>query len=286
MLGHRIVDLAIESGHEVFSSYRSKDYPKGKQVKLDLENLAKVREGIREIEPEAIINAAAFTDVDGCEENPEKAFKINGEAPRVLAEVSEDIDTHLIQVSTDYVFDGEKGNYREDDPTNPQSVYGKSKLEGEKNVKENCSRWTIARTSVIYGWEFKDKLNFATWIIKELTNENEIQIVDDQYNSPTLNTNLAEVLIEVAEKEIKGLFHVAGSSRVSRHDFSKKLAEVFDLKGELIERTKMSEMDWNAHRPRDSFLNVSKSEKTFNNALLTCEESLQKMRDEKENWDL
>jgi len=282
LVGHRIIDLALDWGHEVYSTYRNEKYPRGKQAKLDLRNFGKIQEVVKDIEPEAIINTAAFTDVEGCEKYPEKAYEVNAEAPKMLARASEDISAHLIHVSTDYVFDGEKGSYSEDDLTNPQGIYGKSKLEGEKNVRENCSLWTIARTSVLYGWGFKDKLNFATWLIKELSDKNEVQIVENQYNSPTLNTNLAEVLIEAAGKEIEGLYHVACSSRISRYEFSMKLAKIFHLNQELIKKTTMNEMDWNAPRPKDSSLDVSKSENTFDKKLLNCEESLQKMRDEKE----
>lgn len=283
LLGHRTVDLALDSGHEVYSAYRTEKYPKGNSVNLNLRNFKEIRKVIENIEPEAIINAAAFTDVDGCEKNPEKACEINSEAPKILAKVSDDIGAHLIQVSTDYVFDGKKGNYIEDDPTNPRSVYGRSKLMGENNVKKNCSRWTIARTSVLYGWEFKDKLNFATWLVKKLSEGNEIQIVDDQYNSPTLNTNLAEVLLEAAERSIEGLYHVACSSRVNRYEFSKKLAEAFNLDKSLINRTRMENMGWKAPRPKDSSLDVSKSQEIFDTKILNCENSLEKMWSERKS---
>lgn len=281
LLGHRIIDLALNSGHEVYSTYRAEKYPKGEPVKLDLSNFGKIREVVETIDPAVIINAAAFADVDGCEGNPDKAFKINANAPEVLAKASENIDAHLIHVSTDYVFDGEKGNYSEDDPTNPQSVYGRSKLEGERAIRKNCSSWMIARTSVLYGWEFKDRLNFATWIIEQLSEENEIDIAKDQYNSPTLNTNLAEILLEAAERKKEGLYHVACSSRVSRYEFSEKLAEVFKLNKDLINRTKMGKMNWTAPRPRDSSLDVTKSQSTFKTDILNCKESLQRMRSEK-----
>ncbi|KXB03165.1 hypothetical protein AKJ47_02745 [candidate division MSBL1 archaeon SCGC-AAA261G05] len=286
LLGHRTVDLAIDSGHKVYSTYRTEKYPKGEPIKLDLRNSKKIKELLEKTGPDVIINTAAFTDVDGCENNPEKAYEVNAKAPKILAKISDKIDTHLIHVSTDYVFDGEKGNYSEEDTPNPQCVYGKTKLEGERNVQENCSSWTIARTSVLYGWEFKDKFNFATWIIKELSDENPIQIVKDQYNSPTLNTNLAEILVESAEKRIDGLYHIACSSKVDRYEFSVKIAKTFDLNSELIKKTTMHDMNWNAPRPKDSSLDVSKSKETFENKILNCDESLQRMRNEEKDLNL
>ena len=183
---------------------------------------------------------------------------INAEATRRLALLSSRIDAHLIYVSTDYVFDGEKGLYKEYDVANPINYYGYTKLAGERFVRRDSKRWTIARTSVIYGWG-GTKQNFATWLIKNLSLSKEVKVVTDQYVSPTLNVNLAGMLIEIAERGLIGIYHTAGAERVSRYDFAIELAEVFGLKKELIKKTTMAKIAWRAKRPKDSSLDITKA---------------------------
>jgi dTDP-4-dehydrorhamnose reductase len=146
---------------------------------------------IKKVKPEFVIHCAAFTDVDGCEIQKEKAWEVNVTGTENVAKACQKIGAKMIYVSTDFVFDGKKGMYKETDKTNPINYYGKTKLEGEKRVKEICKNYVIARTSVLYGWH--ERLNFVTWVIEQLKNKNKIRIVTDQYTSPTLADNLAKL---------------------------------------------------------------------------------------------
>lgn len=257
LLGHQVVRLALASGHDVVSSYIGRPPTEGTPVELDLLDSQLVRSTMSELRPDCIIHTAAFTDVDGCEVNREVAHNVNAGAAEQVALAAEDVGAHLIHVSTDYVFDGEKGMYKEDDPAHPISYYGLTKLEGERHVQESSKRWCIARASAIYGWG-GEKKNFATWLLDNFSAGKQVNAAADQYVSPTFNTNLAGMLLEVAEKRMTGFLHTAGATRMNRYDFAVELAAVFGHSPGLVRQVKMSEINWIAKRPRDSSLDVSR----------------------------
>jgi len=278
LLGQNLVQLALEKGHEVYSIYKEHVVTMGKPIKLDLIDREKLFKTISELKPNAVIHTAAYTDVDGCEINRNLAWKVNAEASKHIAIASASIGSHLTYVSTDYVFDGEKGFYTEEDSPNPISYYGYTKLKGEQFVKENAQEWCIARPSVIYGWGPKHKQNFATWLINNLNQGKEVRVLTDQYVSPTLNTNLAEVLLEIAERRIVEILHTAGATRISRYEFALKLAETFSLNMGLIKPAKMDAMPWKAKRPKDSSLNVRKASALLNTKPAKLDQALEMMR--------
>jgi len=280
LLGHKVAQLALKKNHEVHSIYKEHPTNLGNPIKLDLTDQSEVFKAISRLNPEVVIHAAAYTDVDGCEVNKDSAWKVNAEATKHIAMASTSISAHLIYVSTDYIFDGENGLYSEDDSPNPINYYGYTKLKGEELVKEHAKEWCIARASVIYGWDRAHKPNFATWLINNLNQRREVKILMDQYVSPTLNTNLAEMLLEIAERRITGILHTAGATRVSRQEFALKLAEVFNLNMDLIKSAKMNEMPWKAKRPKDSSLNVSRALALLNAKPLKLNQALGIMRRE------
>ncbi len=231
----------------------------GKSIKLDVSNKNQVFEVVAKINPDAMIHCAAITDVDKCEIEKESAKRVNTYGAKLAAEACKRTKTYLILISTDYVFDGSKGMYREEDVVNPVNYYGYSKWLGEKSVAQIDCEYLIARPSVIYGSKpASGKINFALWLLKSLESGKEVKVLTDQFVSPTLNLNLSEMLLECCEKRLTGVYHMAGATRTSRFDFAVKLAEAFNLNRDLIKKAEMSEMDWSAKRPTDSSLNVSK----------------------------
>jgi len=280
LLGHKVAQLALEKSHEVYSAYKEHPTNLGKPIKLDLTYQSQVSEIITRLEPQAIVHTAAYTDVDSCETNRDLAWKVNAEATKHLAMASATINSHLTYISTDYVFDGEKGFYSEEDHPNPISYYGYTKLKGEEFVREHAGDWCIARASVIYGWGPAHKQNFATWIINNLNQEKEVKVLIDQYVSLTLNTNLGEMLLEIAGRKITGILHTAGATKASRHEFALRLAQVFNLNTNLIKPAKMNEMPWRAQRPKDSSLNVSKASALLNAKPLKINQALEIMSSE------
>ena len=224
--------------------------------------------------PEVVIHAASITDLDLCEQNPELAFRVNATATGFLAEACRAVKSLLIYVSTDYVFDGEQGNYREHDQPNPVNVYGKSKLLGEQEVVGKAEDFCIARTSVLFGWGRKYRPNFATWVYEKARAGQEINVVTDQYVTPTLNNSLARMLLEAAERRMSGTFHLSGSTRVNRYEFAVLLARRFGFDEKLLTPVKAEAVHWIARRPFDSSLNVAKALGDFNNKPSTLDEAL------------
>ncbi|OYT61240.1 dTDP-4-dehydrorhamnose reductase [Thermoplasmatales archaeon ex4484_30] len=255
LFGQAFIDLVKKTPHEIYVTYNKHPLDFENAFQTDITDAIKVKQLIEKIKPDIVIHSAAFTNVDRCEIEKEKAYEINAKATENIAKVAKEIDAKLIYISTDYVFDGKKGLYKEGDKTNPINYYGLTKLEGEKAVIENCEDYVIARTSVIYG---ANKKNFATWVIEELKKGNQIKIITDQWVSPTLNIDLAEQILALIEKNEKGVFHTAGGERISRYDFVLKLAEFFNFDKKLVIPATSDMMNWIAKRPRDSSLNVSK----------------------------
>lgn len=209
---------------------------------------------IRSLKPQYIVLTAALTDVDACERDRVAAWKANAFGPKNVALAARDIGAKLIHVSTDYVFDGNRGMYREDEPTSPINYYGESKLAGELAVRETLEDYAITRTSVLYGWN-PLRLNFVTWAVQELQRGAMINIVNDSYNSPTLSSNLADMILSLRDET--GIFHTAGGERINRYDFAIKIARAFGLDESLVNPITSDRMSWKARRPRDSSLNIS-----------------------------
>jgi len=278
LLGNKIVKL-VKDDFEVIPIYNTKPLHSN-SLKLDMTSAVEVMKLFSKLEPAVVIHAASETNVDKCETEKEHAWKTNVEGARNIAEACQKVNAKLVAISTDYVFDGEKGLYTEEDTPNPINYYGVTKLEGEKQVINHCENSAILRTSVLYGWH-PWKQNFATWVINKLRQQQEINVVDDHYNTPTLADNLAEMALEVAEKDLQGLYHASGNERISRYEFAKKIAGTFGLNSDLIKPVKMRQITaWTAKRPRDSSLDTRKIRKQLKTKPLNITEGLNKMREE------
>ncbi len=274
LLGNKLMKLAIASGHELHSLYLEHSLPEGRPQRLDITHQAAVEKTLAEKSPEVVIHTASITDLDLCEQNPELAFRVNATATGFLAEACRNVKSLLIYVSTDYVFDGEHGNYREHDQPNPVNVYGKSKLLGEQEVVRKAEDFCIARTSVLFGWGREHRPNFATWVYERLLAGQRMNVVTDQYATPTLNSHLARMLLEAAERRVNGTFHLSGSTRINRYEFAVLLARRFGFDEKLLTPVKAEAIHWIARRPFDSSLNVAKARESFNNKPSTLEEAL------------
>jgi len=228
------------------------------------------------IKPEIIIHSAALTDVDRCERERELAYKINVQGTRMVSEASKKAGSFLIYISTDYIFDGIRGRYKEGDDPHPLSYYGRTKLLGE-GFCDGC----IARSCVIYGSRpASGKVNFALWIINSLKANQPIHVVTDQFITPTLNSNLAAMVLEAGERHLYGTYHLAGASRISRYDFAREVARMLDLDLSLISPSRMEDMNWIAKRPRDSSLDTHEAAKLLKEKPLSTEQAMQSLKKE------
>ncbi len=235
----------------------------------------RVSQMISETRPDVIINAAALTDVDLCESQPDMAHLVNATSVEYLATAAKQSGSFLIQVSTDYVFSGDKGGYLETDTPNPINQYGLSKLKGEEAARRaGEENWSIARASVVYGWARAHRPNAATYVYDKLSKHDRISIVNDQYSSPTLNTNLAGMVLEIGERRIAGIIHTSGATRLSRYDFAVDIARIFGLDENLISPVESKSLNWRAKRPADSSLKTAKASRTLLNPPLQVEQSL------------
>jgi dTDP-4-dehydrorhamnose reductase len=230
-------------------------------ISVDLsKSLDVFKQVLEEIKPDVIVHLAAMTDVDQCEIERKAADKINHLSVKELTSyIVDSRESFALHVSTDYVFDGEKGDYKEADNTNPINWYGTTKLLGEEElISCETDRWCIARTSTPFGLHAK-KLSFPLFVVKNLSRKREINVLIDQITSPTYALNLAEMMSEVIEKRLKGIIHLSGSSQISRFNQALEIASTFELDKDLIKPASISEMKWQARRPRDSSLNITKA---------------------------
>lgn len=225
--------------------------PKG----LDLRDAAGTRRAIAASRADWALHAAAMTDVDGCERDPAAAHAINAVGTQAVAQGAADCGARLVAVSTDYVFDGSRGNYSEADVPHPRNAYGASKLEGERLGAAAVPGAVIARTSVVFG---PHKKNFVAWLRGELAAGRPVRIVRDQRVSPTLSYDLAEQVLALMEAQATGVYHTAGATSLSRLEMAYAVADHFGLRRDLITPITSDQLSWVAKRPLDATLNTAK----------------------------
>jgi dTDP-4-dehydrorhamnose reductase len=221
---------------------------------IDITSPESVMKVIGALKPEVVVNCAAYTDVDGCENNIETAMAVNGEGVGYLAMACRDLGALLVQVSTDYIFDGGKGTpYVEDDAPCPLSVYGESKLVGEMNAAF-CPEYLIVRTQWLYGLHGK---NFVETMLRLGAEKDELTVVDDQIGSPTWTVDLAKAIIALIENGCRGVYHAANSEYVSWNGFA---AAIFEEAGLAVSVKPMTTTELNrpARRPLYSTLECGK----------------------------
>ncbi len=233
--------------------------------------------------PRYIFNAAAYTNVDGAETERELCWKINVDGVARLAHASRVYGSRLIHVSTDYIFNGNTGPYRESDRPEPLGYYGKSKLAGENELICSGANYAIGRTMVLYGAAPGVRLNFVTWIVTQLRANKNIRIVDDQIGNPTLASDLAAALIKLAVSSKQDIYHLAGSEIIDRYHFALLVADVFELDAGLIERIKTADLDQAANRPLNSGFFTDKAEKELGFKMATARGGIERLKAEMAN---
>lgn len=258
--GYKIMSELARTGYRVYAHYCSHEIPNTDNVvkiRVDFATeLDKIPQLLREIKPDVIIHTAAL-DADKCEGDRQLAWVVNVESTKVIAKTGTKLGSYMLYLSTDYVFDGVRGLYKEDDIPSPINFYGLTKLIAENIVATTLDRYVIVRTSQIYGFGMGRK-NFGRHVIESLSQEQRVRALVDQWLSPTLNTLLARAIREVIEMEYIGVLHIAGE-RINRFDFAKAIARRFGFNEDLIEPTSMSDLKFLARRPRDSSLDVSRA---------------------------
>ncbi|NOY78734.1 MAG: dTDP-4-dehydrorhamnose reductase [Calditrichaeota bacterium] len=246
--------------------------------RIDITKIDSVHRVVREFRPTVIVNAAAYTNVDRAEIDQDLCWEINVIGVENLALEAKAVGAMLYHVSTDYVFSGENGPYRETDTPDPRGFYARSKLAAEWAIEESGAAYFIGRTSTLFGAGENIRPNFVLWLISALKKNQEVTIVDDQIGNPTLADNLAEAFRVAIEKKATGLFHLAGRESIDRYSFALKIARIFNLNQSLIHRGKTSDLKQLAPRPMNAALSVEKAQKELGVYLMSVEEELLELK--------
>ncbi len=238
MLGHDLVDI-LSAENEISTTTIDT---------LDITDIEKTIATVKNINPDVVVHAAAFTDVDGSETNEDLAYKVNVIGTRNVAVACNEVDAALVYICTDYVFDGTKGSsYYEYDQINPLSVYGKTKHLGEVCVKDILNKFYIVRTSWLYGYHGP---NFITTMLKLAEKMDSISVVADQFGSPTYTVDLARAISELIKKPIYGTYHVTNSEHCSWYEYAQ---EIFQIAGIDIEVNPVSTEEFGSPAPRPKY---------------------------------
>ena len=259
-LGYHLLRVAVAKGFEVFGLYNSGtlSYSASTNIQLDLRNYIDMGNVIDDIEPDVVIHAAALTDANLCQTNKELSYELNVEVTRNLAGICSDFQIPFAFTSTDLVFDGMKGNYTEDDSTNPLMVYGEHKLLAEQEVGRVYPEGLIARCPLMFGALDASSKNYFFNFIKNLREGKSNKLFHDEYRSVCGAKSIAEGLLHLCE-EVSGVVHLAGSERVSRYDLGLSIADAFSLDKNLLESCSQKDVQMDAPRPADVSLNIQKA---------------------------
>ncbi len=271
LVGFEISEQLSVSGHDVVAAYFQHSAG-SKSVKLDIGDEDSMRSTLEQHKPDWVIHCAALTNVDECEKNPEKAFEMNGNASGRLARIVKKQKAKIAYISTSFVFGGaqEKTSkksadaslpLKEDATPAPINEYGKSKLEGEKQIIASGARHLILRIDQPYGWAMPwQKSNMVTWTLDKFAAKEPFSIVYDWYNQPVYLGNFAPVCARLIEKDAQGIFHCAGGERISRYDWAQRIGRTFGCDLRLLTKSTSATLNLPAKRP-DVLLDNSKAEK-------------------------
>lgn len=276
MLGQRtVLHFLNQPNIEVFAT-DVQDSPAIEGIdyqQADITDRQQVKKVVYDFYPDYIINAAAYTAVDKCEEERELSWKVNVKAVEHMAETARVLDARLVHISTDYVFDGKKGPYEETDKPNPISYYGRTKLASENALRISGVLYTALRTNVLYGIVEHGRKDFVRWVVESLREGKPLRIVDDQINNPTYIDDLVQAISKSIEFKKTGMYHTGGKEFLSRFDFTLRIADFFGLDKSLLSKITTEELGQRAPRPLKSGLITLKAESEFGYSPHSFEES-------------
>jgi len=233
---------------------------------------------LKELRPDAIINCAAMTDVDGCESRRVEARRINTEAVEFLARHCRESESLLLHISTDYVFDGKAGPYSEDATPNPINYYGATKLEAERAIEASRGDYIIIRTAFIYGSGERGASKLVRQIVNSHRENRPIIAADDQLSSPTWAGNLADAIAELLQNDFRGIINISGTDYVSRYDFALTATEVFGLNKNLVVKSTLDKIGMAAPRPPKAGLTVGRMQAVLTTKPVGVREGLERVR--------
>jgi dTDP-4-dehydrorhamnose reductase len=283
MLGQRLVEFYSRQQGLQLLSCSVEDAPvlSGQEYRqIDITRRDDVKDLMYDFYPDVIINAAAYTNVDLSEKEKELAWKTNVKGVEYITEVSRVIDSHIVHISTDYIFNGKNGPYSEKDKPSPLGYYARTKLASENVLRISGTYFTILRTNVLYGIARNSRPDFVRWVVNSVRGGKQIKIVTDQINNPTFIDDLIQAISKVIEYKKYGVYNIGGKEFLSRYDFTMKIADFFHLDKKLILPITTDELNQAAARPLKSGLIILKAETELGYKPHSIEESLAKMKRE------
>jgi len=265
LLGQKLVQLLVQKGIQFLATSQGESRIQAHGVDyrpLDVTDRISVLEVVKEYSPTAIVNAAAMTQVDQCETDREKCWQLNVMAVAYLIEAASLADTHLLHLSSDFVFDGISGPYTEQDQPNPINFYGQSKWAAEKLLYESKIRWSIARTILVYGsTPGIARSNIVLWVKRNLESGSPIRVVADQVRTPTLVEDLAKGCFLIINESAEGIYHISGEELLTPYDLAILTARHFSLDESLITKTSSDQFKQPAMRPLKTGFIIEKARK-------------------------
>jgi len=268
LLGKHLIAKLLVKQYEIIASGKGQskfsyaNYPNWKYHSMDITNGEAVVKLISSTRPEVIIHAAAMTQVDECELNKIDCWNTNVTATRFIVDAAREINARIIFISTDFVFDGQQGPYKEEDDPNPVNYYGSTKWAAEKAVMESALDWAIVRTVLVVGnREDGQRQNILTWVKDKLEKGESIKVVDDQVRTPTFVEDLADGIMLVLEKNANGIFHIAGKDTLTPYQIARETARYLHLDLALIEKAEAGSFSQAALRPPRTGFIIEKARK-------------------------
>ena len=281
LLGQKLVKLCLERGFNFIATSkgenRNPDCPTINYLSLDISIFSEINNVFQFYYPTHVIHTAAITNVDYCEEHNDECQIMNVDATKLLLRASVQYNAHFQLLSTDFVFDGEKGNYKEEDIVNPLSVYAKSKVDAENVLQTSMTdNWSIVRTIIVYGeGNNLSRTNIVLWAKEALKTGNEITIVDDQFRAPTWAEDLSWGCLEIVLRNKKGVFHISGPETMSVIDLVYRIADFYGLPKNQIKPIRSTTLNQAAKRPPKTGFDLTKARNELNYEPLTLEKSLE-----------
>jgi dTDP-4-dehydrorhamnose reductase len=286
LVGSRLSALLAQRGHHVTGCSRGpwrgplEAIQRFEYRSCQLSNEREVRELFAVAQPEVVIHCASMTDVDACERDPLAAYASNVESAAQISSNARLLRAHVICVSTDYVFDGAAGPYSEDAVPTPHGVYSTTKHIAEQIVQTLASSWAIARTAVVYGWPPSGRSNFGSWLVTALGQKQQVRLFEDQFVSPSWAVNVAEMLVELAERKLTGIWNTCGATVVNRVEFGALVCEIFGFDKGLLIPSRLRDAKLIAPRPPHSGLKTNKAQQELAHQPLELPAALQKFHAE------
>ena len=287
LLGQTLVNLLLKEKE----NYQVVGFSRGENrsgrddflyISIDITDGNQLKKELQKIQPDVIIHTAAMTNVDVCEDDKKGCDILNIDVVKNITDIVTELDCHFIHISTDFIFDGENGFYKETDVPNPLSYYGMSKLKSEKIIVNSNINYTIFRTILVYGFVYKmSRNNIVLWVKKMLSEGKEITIVNDQFRMPTYAEDLALACKMAIDKKVTGIFNISSNTLLSIYEIAQQIAEIFGLDKKLIQPISTVTLGQKAKRPPKTGFNLEKTKtilgfypKSFKEDLLRFKEKL------------